>query len=139
MHDNKNFYREILNALSDPQIMSIINCTHKNAKSMNQIVRETDISRTTVHRKINSLIKDELLGIENFLITVNGKKSRLFRSRINSIKVKYEGNDMFVLVEENTHIKSKISMLSRTNDENNTEYPTSNSEENIDLDYLLVT
>lgn len=106
---------------------------------MNQIVRETDISRTTVHRKINSMIKDELLGIENFLITSDGKKSRLFRSRINSIKIKYEGNDMFVLVEENAHIKSKISMLSRINDENGEECSNHNSKENVDLDYLLVT
>lgn len=119
--------------------MSIINCTHKNAKSMNQIVRETDISRTTVHRKINSMIKDELLGIENFLITSNGKKSRLFRSRINSIKIKYEGNNMFVLVEENALIKSKISILSRTNDENGEECSNHNPKENVDLDYLLVT
>lgn len=135
MHDTE-FYGAILNALSDQQTMSIINCTSKDAKSMNEIIKETSISRTTVHRKINSMIQNKLLGVENFIITSNGKKSRLFRSRVNSIKVQYEGDIMSIIVEENPHVQSKISLISKTSEEDDKNLDN-NYKESTDLDYLL--
>lgn len=108
--DTVSFYNAVLHSLADEQIMSIINCTRDTAKSMNDIIIETQFSRTTVHRKINSMIKNGLLVVEKFMIASDGKKSKLFRSKLSGIKIKYEDNNMFVIIEENPKISPITSM-----------------------------
>ncbi|MFZ0843218.1 MAG: hypothetical protein WAN80_04995 [Nitrosotalea sp.] len=102
--DSVTFYNAMLNSLSDKQSMSIINCTHDTAKSMNDIIKETQISRTTVHRKINSMMKNGLLVVEKFMVASDGKKNKMFRSKLSSIKIKHEGNNMYVIIEENPKV-----------------------------------
>jgi predicted transcriptional regulator len=102
--DSMTFYNAILHSLSDEQSMSIINCTRDTAKSMNDIIQETQISRTTVHRKINFMVKNGLLVVEKFMVASDGKKSKLFRSKLSSIKIKHERNNMFVIIEENPKV-----------------------------------
>ncbi|WP_133121058.1 hypothetical protein [Candidatus Nitrosotalea bavarica] len=102
--DSVTFYNAILHSLSDEQSMSIINCTRDTAKSMNDIIQETQISRTTVHRKINFMVKNGLLVVEKFMVASDGKKSKLFRSKLSSIKIKHERNNMFVIIEENPKV-----------------------------------
>jgi len=107
---DESFYNAVLHSLSDEQIKSIINCTRDTAKSLNDIAKETQISRTTAHRKITFMIKNVLLVVEKFMITPNGKKSKLFRSKLSSIKIKREGNSMFVVMEENPKVMPTTSM-----------------------------
>ena len=106
--DNERFYRAVLNAINDDQAMRIIHCAAKSPKSMNEIMQETNIARTTIHRKLRSMVRDDLLVVENFAISRDGKKSRLFRSRVSDIQVRYEGSGMYVIVEENPKRQSKI-------------------------------
>jgi predicted transcriptional regulator len=107
-HDTALFYNAVLHSLADEQIMRIINCTRDAPKSMNDIIIETQIARTTVHRKINSMVKNGLLVVEKFMIANDGKKSKLFRSKLSGIKIKYEDNEMFVIIEENSKITSSV-------------------------------
>ena len=130
--DTASFYNAVLHSLADEQIMSIINCTRDTAKSMNDIITETQISRTTVHRKINSMMKNGLLVVEKFMIASDGKKSKLFRSKLSGIKIKYEDNNMFVIIEENPKVSSIGSMRNHVG--NITALGTSVD----DPDYLLV-
>ena len=108
MRDKERFYRTVLNILNDEQSMRIVRSTSKNAKSMIEIMQETNIARTTIHRKINSLVREGILLVENFAISKDGKKTRLFRGRVSDIRIKYERNDMFIIVEENPPSTSKI-------------------------------
>jgi hypothetical protein len=137
MHSNNSFYRAILDAISDVQMMDIINCTREKAKTMNDIIKETNISRTTVHRKIHSMMENELIGIENFAITPDGKKSKLFRTRLKSIKIKYEGNNMFVIIEEIPNIVSKIAVIAHTRNENQQVFNSVEHRPSADSDYLI--
>lgn len=111
--DTASFYNAVLHSLADEQIMSIINCTRDAAKSMNDIISETKIARTTVHRKINSMVKNGLIVVEKFMIASDGKKSKLFRSKLSGIKIKYEDNDMFVIIEENPKVRAITSIRNR--------------------------
>jgi len=113
LKDKERFYRTILGLLDDEQAMRIVRSTSKNAKSMLEIMQETNIARTTIHRKINSLVKDGILLVENFAISKDGKKTRLFRGRVSNIQIKYERNDMFIIVEENPSSTSKILLHSQ--------------------------
>jgi predicted transcriptional regulator len=130
--DTASFYNTVLHSLADEQIMSIINCTRDTAKSMNDIITETQISRTTVHRKINSMLKNGLLIVEKFMIASDGKKSKLFRSKLSGIKIKYEDNNMFVIIEEN----QKVSPIADI--QNHVENIKALSKSADDPDYLLV-
>ncbi|MGB9124990.1 MAG: helix-turn-helix domain-containing protein [Nitrosotalea sp.] len=130
--DNAAFYNAVLHSLSDEQSITIINCTRDTAKSMNDIIKETQISRTTVHRKINSMIKSGLLVVERFMVASDGKKSKLFRSKLSSIKIKHEGNNMFVIIEENPKVMSASSL------QNNLESVLTLDRSKDDNDYLLV-
>jgi len=130
--DNAAFYNAVLHSLSDEQSIAIINCTRDIAKSMNDIIKETQISRTTVHRKINSMIKSGLLVVERFMVASDGKKSKLFRSKLSSIKIKHEGNNMFVIIEENPKVMSTPSL------QNSLESVLTLDRLNDDNDYLLV-
>ncbi|TRZ80008.1 MAG: MarR family transcriptional regulator [Nitrosopumilales archaeon] len=130
--DTASFYNAILHSLADEQIMTIINCTRDTAKSMNDIITETQISRTTVHRKINSMVKNGLIVVEKFMIASDGKKSKLFRSKLSGIKIKYEDNNMFVIVEENP----KVTAI--TGIRNHVENIFALDKLDDDTDYLLV-
>jgi predicted transcriptional regulator len=130
--DTASFYNAVLHSLADDQIMSIIHCTRDTAKSMNDIISETQISRTTVHRKINSMLKNGLLVVEKFMIANDGKKSKLFRSKLSGIKIKYEDNDMFVIIEENPKV-TPISSI-----RNHVENIVALDKSVDDPDYLLV-
>jgi DNA-binding MarR family transcriptional regulator len=131
-HDTTSFYNAVLHSLADEQIMSIIYCTRDTAKSMNDIISETQISRTTVHRKINSMLKNGLLVVEKFMIADDGKKSKLFRSKLSSIKIKYEDNDMFVIIEENPRVTPIASVR------NHVENIVALDKSDDNPDYLLV-
>ena len=130
--DTASFYNAVLHSLADEQIMSIINCTRDTAKSMNDIISETQIARTTVHRKINSMVKNGLLVVEKFMIASDGKKSKLFRSKLSGIKIKYEDNDMFVIIEENPKVTAITSIR------NHVENILALDKLGNDADYLLV-
>jgi predicted transcriptional regulator len=129
--DTASFYNAVLHSLADEQIMSIINCTRDTAKSMNDIISETQFSRTTVHRKINSMVKNGLLVVERFMIASDGKKSKLFRSKMSGIKIKYEDNDMFVIIEENPKVSPIANM------KNHIENTMALDKSEDDPDYLL--
>lgn len=113
--NNERFFRAVLNVLSDEQSMRIIHCTKKNAKSMNEIIQETNIARTTVHRKISSMVDDGLLYVENFTISKDGKKSMLFRGRISNIQIKHERDNIILMIEENPSRTSKLMVHPREN------------------------
>jgi predicted transcriptional regulator len=130
--DTASFYNAVLHSLADEQIMSIIHCTRDTAKSMNDIISETQISRTTVHRKINSMLKNGLLVVEKFMIANDGKKSKLFRSKLSGIKIKYEDNDMFVIIEENPKVTPIASVR------NHVENIAALDKSDDNPDYLLV-
>jgi len=134
--NNTVFYNAILNALSDEQVMSIINCTRDTAKTMNQIMKETNMSRTTTHRKIQSMLKNQVLVVENFIITSDGKKCKQFRSRIWGITVKYEGNNMYVIVEGNPSVMSKIQSITKKGSNQNEDLKKIH-DKNVESDYLI--
>lgn len=112
-NNSEQLYRSILNALNDEQSMRIIQCTSKNAKSMNEIIQETNIARTTIHRKISSLVNNGILYVENFTISKEGKKSMLFRCRISDIKIKHENGNIFIMIGENSRGMSKLLAYSK--------------------------
>ena len=78
------------------------------------------------------MVKNGLLVVEKFMIASDGKKSKLFRSKLSGIKIKYEDNDMFVIIEENPKVTAITSIR------NHVENILALDKLGDDADYLLV-
>ena len=59
--NNNELKQNILTALADKEMLKILNLSMYNSKSVNDIIRESDISYTTVYRKIKWLLDKEYL------------------------------------------------------------------------------
>ncbi|MGD1834802.1 MAG: hypothetical protein ACPKQO_03680 [Nitrososphaeraceae archaeon] len=86
---SKKLNRSILSALADPEMSKIIECTTLRSMSVPEIIKEIDIPHTTAYRKIKWLVDEDLLIVENIIITDDGKKYSMFRSVYRSFNVTY--------------------------------------------------
>jgi DNA invertase Pin-like site-specific DNA recombinase len=75
---NKKLERAILAALADAELQKILDATMYNFKSVNQIIRETNIPHTTAYRKIKWLVEEKLLRANEIEIADDGKKLACF-------------------------------------------------------------
>ena len=75
----------ILAALADTDLQKILDGAIYQSKSSNQIIKETNISHTSVYRKIKRLVEEKLLIVDKIEITEEGKKSSLFRTYMKII------------------------------------------------------
>jgi DNA-binding transcriptional ArsR family regulator len=100
--------RAILAALADTELQKILDAAMHQSKSVNQIIRETNLSHTTAYRKIKWLLEEKLLIIDKIDITEDGKKSSLFRTILKSFNVTYEHNNVVIEAEQNVDTLRKI-------------------------------
>lgn len=97
----------ILLALADPEIKSILDYTSYESRTINQIIRECNMAHTSAYRKVRWLLENNLLVTDTFVIAQDGKKSSLVRSIFKSITIKYTPIEMTVEVEQNVDVLEK--------------------------------
>ena len=100
--------RAILAALADTELQKILDAVMYQSKSVNQIIRETNVSHTTTYRKMRWLVEEKLLIVDKIEITEDGKKSSLFRTVLKSFNVRYEYNNVVIEAEQNVNTLRKI-------------------------------
>jgi predicted transcriptional regulator len=99
--------RAVLTALADNEIMKILATVMNQSKSVNQILKETNISHTTAFRKTKWLLKEGLIIVDKIIITPDGKKFSLYLSTLKAIAARYEANNVSVEAEPNSDIPRK--------------------------------
>jgi DNA-binding transcriptional ArsR family regulator len=99
--------KAVLAALADEEMIKILDSVMIHSKSINEIIRETNIAYTTCYRKIKWLLEEGLVIIDKIVITKEGKKFSLFHTVLTSINVKYENKDIIIEAEENFDIIKK--------------------------------
>src|SRR5919198_4696335 len=105
--EHDRFKQALLTALADAEVVKILECATLNPKSVNEVIRETGISHSTVYRKIKWMLEEGLLFTERIDITPDGKKSSLIRSTIRSININYDFGKITVQVENNVNTLEK--------------------------------
>jgi predicted transcriptional regulator len=100
--------RAILASLADLELKKILDSAMHQSKSVNQIMRESNLSHSTAYRKIRWLVEERLLIVDKIEITEDGKKSSLFRTILKSFNVKYEHNNVVIEAEQNFDTLRKI-------------------------------
>ena len=96
--------KAILASLADEEMVKILDSLMYHSKSINDVIKETNIAHTTCYRKTNWLLKEGLLIVDKIVITLEGKRFSLFHSVLKSINIKYESNDVIVEAEQNFDI-----------------------------------
>jgi len=97
---NEKFKQILLHAMSDEDIVKILNSTKQNSKSVPVLMKLHNITHSTIYRKIKWMLENNLLVTDKIEIREDGKKFSLFKSTIKSIKVNYEDN-VIVEIQEN--------------------------------------
>ena len=102
--------RAVLIALGDNEMMKILDSAMNQSKSVNEILKDTNITHSTGFRKIKWLLKEGLIILDKIIITPDGKKFSLYHSTLKSINVKYEDTNVVVEAEPNFAITKKSVM-----------------------------
>jgi len=90
----------ILEILADKYCRGIIETTMEKPKSAMDIAADTKIPISTVYRRLQSLHDNKLVAISG-MISDDGKKFFLYRSKIRSLSASYSGNYVEVEVVPN--------------------------------------
>ena len=61
---NNQLKQDILTALADKEMLKILDLSMYNSKSIDDIIRESDIGYTAIYRKIKWLLDKELLVVD---------------------------------------------------------------------------
>ena len=100
--DNQKLKNAILTGLADPEMVSIINSTMDQSRSVSAIIRETSIPHTSVYRKIKWLVDNNLLVVDKVAVSDDGKNYSLFHSAFRALIIRYENSQ--IVVEANPNI-----------------------------------
>ena len=106
--NNEELKMSVLNALADKEMLKILDLSMYTSKSVNDILRDSDISYTTVYRKIKWLLDKELLVVDKINISPEGKKYTTFRSVLKSVVIRYQQNEIIIEAEKNVDLIGKM-------------------------------
>ncbi len=82
-----NVSQKILKVLSDTQARAILFSTVKDGKTTIDLFDEHRIPLSSIYKKISNLEKVGLLKVENHIISENGKKFKVYRSKISGADI----------------------------------------------------
>lgn len=91
----------LLQILSDRYCRKIIETTMNGFKSATQIASDANIPISTVYRRIQALHENKALRITG-MISDDGKKYFLYKSRIRSILTSFDGSHIEVQIVPNS-------------------------------------
>ncbi len=90
----------ILELVSDKYCRAILKSTMAKPKSATDIVKETKIPISTVYRRLQDLHDNNLLSISG-LISDEGKKLFLYKSKVRAISSIFDGNQIEIEIVPN--------------------------------------
>ena len=89
---DKKMINAILTVLADKELREIFNIIQEKSLSAQDIIKYTKIPHTSFYRKINWMLENKLVIIDNVQETKDGKKYSMFKSIFNDINLKMESN-----------------------------------------------
>ena len=99
--DEYDIKQRIIEALTTTCSHAVLFSTVNVEKDALKIANELQISLSAVYKTISNLEKLSLIGIQRFKITEEGKKIKLYRSRIKKANISINENDSQVLLYPN--------------------------------------
>ena len=82
--------QKVIEALSNVCTRSVLFSVKKESKDVTQIANELKISTSTVYKTLSNLEELALAEVEKYIISAEGKKIKLYRSRIGKVEITLE-------------------------------------------------
>jgi len=79
--------QKVLEALADAQSRSILFSVIKEGKTASELAEEHKIPLSSVYKKISDLEDLSLIKVEKWILSDNGKKFKIYKSRISKADV----------------------------------------------------
>ena len=93
--------QKIIEALSNVCTRSVLFSVKTESKDVTQIANELKISISTVYKTLSNLEDLALAEIERFIISPEGKKIKLYRSRIGKVEIILENLEPVLMLYPN--------------------------------------
>ncbi len=98
--------QRIIESLSNVCTRSVLFSVKNESKDATQIANELKISLSTVYKTLSTLEDLALLEVEKYVISNEGKKIKLYRSRIGKVEITLEDLEPKLNLYPNTEVKS---------------------------------
>ena len=79
--------QKIIESLSNVCTRAVLFCVKNEAKDATQIADELKISLSTVYKTLSHLENLALIDVEQYVISSEGKKIKLYKSRIDKVEI----------------------------------------------------
>ncbi len=86
-----NITQKIIESLSNACTRSVLFSVKNESKDVGQIANELKLSLSTVYKTLSILEDLALVEVEQYIISPEGKKIKLYRSRIGKVEITLEG------------------------------------------------
>ena len=93
--------QKIIEALSNVCTRSVLFSVKNESKDVTKIAKELKISISTVYKTLSNLEDLALAEIERFVISPEGKKIKLYRSRIGKVEIILENLEPTLMLYPN--------------------------------------
>ena len=93
--------QKIIEALSNVCTRSVLFSVKNESKDVTKIANELKISISTVYKTLSTLEDLALAEIERFIISPEGKKIKLYRSRIGKVEIILENLEPVLMLYPN--------------------------------------
>ena len=94
--------QKIIESLSNVCTRSVLFSIKNESKDVTQISTELEISLSTVYKTLSTLEDLALAEIEQYIISDEGKKIKLYRSRIGKVEITLENFEPVLRLYPNT-------------------------------------
>ena len=94
--------QKIIESLSNVCTRSVLFSIKNESKDVTQISNELEISLSTVYKTLSTLEDLALAEIEQYVISDEGKKIKLYRSRIGKVEITLENLEPVLSLFPNT-------------------------------------
>ena len=93
--------QKIIESLSNVCTRSVLFSVKKESKDVTQIANELKISLSTVYKTLSTLEDLALAEVDRYVISPEGKKIKLYRSRIGKVEITLENMEPTLLLHPN--------------------------------------
>jgi predicted transcriptional regulator len=100
--------QKIIESLSNVCVRSVLFSVKAESKDATQIANELKISLSTVYKTLSTLENLALAEVDKYVISPEGKKIKLYRSRIGKVEIILENMEPTLFLHPNDS-NSKIS------------------------------
>ena len=100
--------QKIIESLSNVCIRSVLFSVKAESKDATQIANELKISLSTIYKTLSTLENLALAEVDKYVISPEGKKIKLYRSRIGKVEIILENMEPTLFLHPNDS-NSKIS------------------------------